>query len=167
MLGEVFNISHPCLGTSKIVCVHHGPKTYYSKYDLKLFFYSYTNRMSETQTKKASLTMWTESRREAQHWIPLGHGKGGKRHSQQCPASIEPFPEGTAPLQLHTSLSAWCGPQIHLSLFTKWTPRSWYPLTFREYSLYFVLVQEEHKCHLGGYPESRGFPMKNFRQKSA
>lgn len=51
-----------------------------------------------------------------------------------------------------------CAPQNHLPLFTKRTPRSWYPLTFRESSLYFVLVQEEHKHHLGGYPESRGFP---------
>lgn len=47
--------------------------------------------MSETQTKKASLTMWTESRKEAQHWIPPGHGKGGKRHSQQCPAPTGTF----------------------------------------------------------------------------
>lgn len=82
----------------------------------------------------------------------------------------EIFPEGTATLQLHnTSLSAWCAPQNHLSLFTKWTPHSWYPLTFREY-LSFVLVQEEHKDHLGGYPESRGFPGrisgKNLHSKS-
>lgn len=43
--------------------------------------------MSETHSKEASLTMWAESRREAQHRISLGHGKGGKKHSQQCPAS--------------------------------------------------------------------------------
>lgn len=119
--------------------------------------------MSETQSKKASLTMWTESRREAQHWIPPGHGKGGKGHSQQCPASTGIFPEGKAPLQLHnTSLSAWCGPQNHLPLFTKGTPCSWYPST-----LCFMLVQEEHKYHLGGYLESRGLPWRISGKKSA
>lgn len=159
MLGEVLDIFHPCLGTSKITYLHHGMRSYYSKYDLKLFFYSYKNWTSETRTEKASLTVWTESRRETQHWIPPGHGKGGKRHSQQCPDSTGTFPEGKAPLQLHNiSLSACCGPQSHLLLFIKWIPYSWYPLTFREYSLYFVLVQEEHKYHMGGYPESRGLP---------
>ena len=130
MLGEAFHIFLPCPGTSKDGCVHLESRSYYSKYALKLFFCSYIKRglpfiqavpelawISETQTKRASLTH-PPSGQKAQHWIALGQGEGGKRHSHQGPTSTGTSLEGTPPtLQLNnTSPSAWCGPKTRFSL---------------------------------------------------
>lgn len=70
ILGEVFCIFLPCPRTPKPANVHLGPRPYYSKYALKLFFYSYTKGTAElawipeTQTKKISLTHHLDRKQE-------------------------------------------------------------------------------------------------------
>lgn len=167
MLGEVFNIFHPCLGTLKITCFHYGMRIYYSKCDLKLFFYSYTSWMSETQTRKASLTMWAESRREAQHWIQLGMEKEERhipssallpqgpfqRAKPLCSSTTSPFLHGVVPKAIFH-----CSPNELLVLGILWLLGS----------ILCVLCWYKKNINIiwEGTREQRA-PMKNFRPKSA
>lgn len=90
ILGEVFCIFLPCLRTSKTANVHLRPRPYYSKYVLKLFFYSYTKGTAElawipeTQTKKVSLTHHLDRKQERS--IALDHTWARRRREETFPS---------------------------------------------------------------------------------